>query len=218
MEGVMYAPQQFREDRQDVLLDVIRDIQLAAIVTPAADGLHATHAPVVVRQEEDRIILETHVARANDHWRLAGAKSLMMFQGPHSYIHPGWYETKRETGKVVPTWTYVVVHAHGTLSAFDGRDDLVAHVTALTEQNEQRRSDAWAVTDAPNQYIDRMTRGIVGLRLEVERLEGSWKLNQHKSEGDKRGVTAGLAEEDDANARAVSALMRGLGHDKTPAA
>lgn len=213
----MYAPQQFREDRQDVLLGAIRDIQLASIVTPTADGLHATHAPVVVRQEEGRVILETHVARANDHWRFAGAKSLMIFQGPHTYIHPGWYETKQESGKVVPTWTYVVVHAHGTLSAFEGSDELLTHVTALTRQNETRRVDPWAVSDAPDQYVGRMTRGIVGLRLEVERLEGSWKLNQHKSDGDKRGVTAGLSKEDDANARAVGALMRDLGHDRTPA-
>lgn len=213
----MYAPQQFREDRQDVLLGVIRDIQLAAIVTPAEDGLNATHAPVIVRQEGADLFLETHVARANEHWRLAGTKSLMIFQGPHTYIHPGWYETKQESGKVVPTWTYVVVHVHGMLSAFDDRDELLAHVTALTDQNETRRAEPWAVSDAPDQYITRMTRGIVGLRLKVERLEGSWKLNQHKSDGDKRGVTAGLAEEDDANARAVGALMRGLGDDQTRA-
>ena len=213
----MYAPQQFREERRDVLVAAMRDIQLAAIVTPDADGLCATHAPVVVREEGDALILEFHVARPNPHWKLAGAKSLMIFQGPQAYIHPGWYESKAEHGRVVPTWTYVMVHAHGTLEAMETETELLAHLTQLTNQNESTREKPWAVSDAPEKYIQGMTRAIVGLRMKVERLEGSWKLNQHKSEGDRLGVQSGLSAEADADAKSVAALMRELESARAPA-
>lgn len=204
----MYAPAQFREERRDILIAAMRDIQLAAIVSPTAEGMHATHVPVVVRDEGEKLVLETHVARANEHWRLVGVHSIAIFQGPQAYIHPGWYESKKEHGRVVPTWTYVTVHAHGPLETFDDQDELIAHVTRLTSQNEASREQPWAVTDAPEKYIAGMTRGIVGLRLTVERLEGSWKLNQHKSEADRAGVIAGLGAATDEDSRAISTLMR----------
>ena len=206
----MYVPSQFRENRREVLVAAMRDIQLAAVVTPAADGLHATHVPVVVCEDGEQLVLETHVARGNMHWKLAGAPSIAIFQGPQAYIHPGWYESKKEHGRVVPTWTYVVVHAHGVLSTFDAEDELLAHVTRLTSQNEQPREQPWAVTDAPEKYIQGMTRAIVGLRLTVDRLEGGWKLNQHKSESDRAGVMAGLAGQHDQDSRSISALMGAL--------
>ena len=214
----MYVPQQFREERRDVLVAAMRDIQLAAIVTQDADGPCATHAPVVVREEGDDLLLEFHVARQNPHWQLAGQKSLAIFQGPQAYIHPGWYRSKAEHGRVVPTWTYVMVHAHGTLAAMEGETELLSHLSQLTDRNETGREQPWAVSDAPEKYIHGMTRAIVGLRMKVERLEGSWKLNQHKSDGDRAGVQSGLAAEADTNARAISALMRGLESGRTPAA
>ena len=214
----MYVPPQFREERRDVLVAAMRDIQLAAIVTQDADGPCATHAPVVVREEGDDLLLEFHVARQNPHWQLAGQKSLAIFQGPQAYIHPGWYRSKAEHGRVVPTWTYVMVHAHGTLAAMEGETELLSHLSQLTDRNETGREQPWAVSDAPEKYIHGMTRAIVGLRMKVERLEGSWKLNQHKSDGDRAGVQSGLAAEADTNARAISALMRGLESGRMPAA
>ncbi len=214
----MYAPPQFREERRDVLVAAMRDIQLAAIVTQDADGPCATHAPVVVREEGEELLLEFHVARQNPHWQLAGQKTLAIFQGPQAYIHPGWYRSKAEHGRVVPTWTYVMVHAHGTLAAMDSEAELLAHLDQLTSRNETGRENPWAVSDAPEKYIHGMTRAIVGLRMRVERLEGSWKLNQHKSEGDRAGVQSGLAAEADSNAQAISALMRGLESGRMPAA
>jgi len=214
----MYVPQQFREERRDVLVAAMRDIQLAAIVTQDADGPCATHAPVVVREEGDDLLLEFHVARQNPHWQLAGQKSLAIFQGPQAYIHPGWYRSKAEHGRVVPTWTYVMVHAHGTFAAMEGETELLSHLSQLTDRNETGREQPWAVSDAPEKYIHGMTRAIVGLRMKVERLEGSWKLNQHKSDGDRAGVQSGLAAEADTNARAISALMRGLESGRMPAA
>ena len=206
----MYAPHQFREERRDILVAAMREIQLAAVVTSGPDGLVATHVPVVVREQADDLVLEFHVARQNPHWQLAGANSLMIFQGPQAYIHPGWYESKAEHGRVVPTWTYVMVHAHGLLEAMQTEDELLAHLNQLTDQNEARREKPWAVQDAPEKYIHGMTRAIVGLRMSVQKLEGSWKLNQHKNEADRMGVMSGLSAEPDQQANSVSALMRGL--------
>ena len=206
----MYIPQQFREERRDVLVAAMRDIQFAAIVTPGPDGLCATHAPVVVREEGDRLLLEFHVARGNPHWQLAGTQSMVIFQGPQAYIHPGWYASKAEHGRVVPTWTYVMVHAHGLLEAMRTEDELLSHLNQLTDQNEARREKPWSIQDAPEKYIHGMTRAIVGLRMTVQKLEGSWKLNQHKNEADRMGVMSGLSAEPDQQANSVSALMRGL--------
>jgi transcriptional regulator len=204
----MYVPTQFREERRDLLIAAMRDIQLAALVTTAEDGVQATHIPMVVREIDGDLFLETHVARGNEHWRHAGMPSLAIFQGPHAYVHPGWYESKQEHGKVVPTWTYVVVHAHGLLETFQDQAELIEHVTRLTEQNEAPRDLPWAVSDAPEKYIASMTRGIVGLRFKVTRLEGSWKLNQHKSDADRSGVIAGLSASGAQDARSVAELMR----------
>ncbi|MEO3386371.1 FMN-binding negative transcriptional regulator [Mesorhizobium sp. CAU 1741] len=204
----MYVPTQFREERRDVLIAAMRDIQLAALVTAGAEGMHATHIPMVVREIGDDLVVETHVARGNEHWRHQGMQSLAIFQGPHAYVHPGWYESKQEHGKVVPTWTYVVVHAHGVLETFQDQAELIEHVTRLTEQNEASRDLPWAVSDAPEKYITSMTRGIVGLRFKVTQLEGSWKLNQHKSDTDRSGVIAGLSASGAQDARSVAELMR----------
>jgi transcriptional regulator len=125
-------------------------------------------------------------------------------------VSPSWYETKRQHGKVVPTWNYVVVHAHGTLEVVEDRDWLLAHLGDLVAANEGRREQPWAITDAPAEFIDGMTRAIVGLRLTVERLEGKWKMIQNRSEADRLGTLAGLSASADPKDRAVAAIMRGL--------
>ncbi|MDF9302074.1 FMN-binding negative transcriptional regulator [Tritonibacter mobilis] len=192
----MYRPQNFAEDRLDVLINAIRNIQFAAIVTPTQDGIEVTHAPVVIHPGETvaDTTIETHVARANPHWRAAvAAQSVAIFQGPHSYVTPSWYPSKQEHGKVVPTWTYVTVHAHGTLEAIQDDTWLARHLEELTNQNEVAREVPWAVSDAPTEFIGSLSRGIVGLRMRIDRLEGAWKLNQHKATPDRDGTARGLA-------------------------
>lgn len=192
----MYRPEQFVEDRKEVLLDAIRTIQLATLVTPHTEGIAVTHAPVVAHDGEDGVILEAHVARANPHWKHAGAghKSVAIFQGPNAYVSPSSYPSKQEHGKVVPTWVYIAVHAHGVLETIDDADQLAQHLDQLTLANEQDRTVPWKVSDAPERYLETMKRGIVGLRFTVERLEGSWKINQHKSQPDRMGTAAGLMQ------------------------
>ena len=203
----MYQPAFFREEDPRILAEAAQRIQLACIVTNAGGQLHATHAPCVVRHSDGELTLEFHVARANPHWQLdLSGESLAIFQGEQAYIHPGWYPTKAKTGKAVPTWTYVTVHLHGHLEIIEDAAQLRRHLDDLTAFNEAGRAEPWQVSDAPADYIEKMSRAIVGLRMRVERAEGAWKLNQHKSEEDHFGVLAGLNAAGPA-AMAVAASM-----------
>lgn len=205
----MYAPKQFREERQDILIAAIRAIQFGTVVIAVETELEAVHLPMIVRESPDGILLEGHVALGNLLWETAtgGAPGLAIFQGPHAYVHPGWYETKRATGKAVPTWNYVAVHARGRISIERDPIWLREHVTELTRVNETGRAEPWAVSDAPDGYIDTMLRAIVGIRLEVRTMEGVWKMIQHHPEANRLGVIAGLSTEGTLNAQEVAAIM-----------
>ena len=188
----MYAPPASQEDRTNVLRAAVDDIVFGALVTQTDDGPIVTHVPMLLTGPDDAMVLETHVARGNPHWRNPGP-TVAIFQGPYAYIRPGFYPSKAQSGKVVPTWTYIAVHAHGVLSALQDGDWLHAHVTAMTDKMEAGRPAPWSVSDAPTDYIASLQRGIVGLRLPVTRLTGAWKVNQHKSEADRAGTADGLA-------------------------
>ena len=205
----MYAPRQFREERQEVLLGAIRAIQFGALVVPVAAELEAVHLPMIVREGAGGIVLEGHVALGNPLWKAAtaGTAALAIFQGPQAYVHPGWYETKRTTGKAVPTWNYVAVHVRGRLSIERDPAWLRDHVTELTRVNEAERPAPWAISDAPDDYIAAMLQAIVGVRLEVGSIEGVWKMIQHHPEANRLGVIAGLRAEGGPGAQAVAAIM-----------
>jgi len=190
----LYIPQHFQEERPDVLARAIRDIQFALLVTAVDGDYHASHLPMVLKHADGALALEGHVARPNRHWTVLASKpaSLAVFQGPQAYVSPSWYESKREHGKVVPTWNYVVVHAHGRLEIVEDEDWLLAHLEDLVAANESGREQPWAISDAPADFIDGMTRGIVGLRLTVDRLEGKWKMSQNREMRDRQGVVKGL--------------------------
>ena len=209
----MYARETSQESRTEVLVAAMRDIKLSAMVSTTPDGLQVSHIPVVVEKtDDDTIVLNGHVSRNNPHWRAIRepAQSVAVFQGSHSYITPSWYQTKAETGKVVPTWGYIAVHAHGVLEIMDDADWLRGHVNELTNLHEADRPEPWAVSDAPEDFIKVMLRGIVGVRLTVERLEGSWKLNQHRSEADQRGTITGLSDLNDQQAQQLSEEMNAV--------
>jgi transcriptional regulator len=208
----MYTPPQFREDRPDVLAAAIREIQLAAIATAGPSGMEVSHAPMVLKELADGFVLEAHLARANGHWRALGegAPAVAIFQGPQAYVSPSWYPSKREHGKVVPTWNYVAVHAHGRLEVVTDPVWLRAHLDDLTEANEAGRAQPWAVSDAPDEFVSKLSVAIVGLRMKVERLEGSWKMIQHRPEGDRHGTIEGLSGEAHGPAREVGSIMRAL--------
>lgn len=192
----MYRPKSTAIDDPDLLRAAMAEISFGALVTPHAAGMEITHVPWLVHVEEGRTFLESHVARANPHWQLAGqGGSVVIFQGPNAYISPSHYPSKQVHGKVVPTWAYITVHAHGTLTAIRDGDWLHRHVTDLSNRHEAGRAEPWTVSDAPVAYIAAMKRGIVGLRMEVTRMEGAWKVNQDKSEQDRAGTYHGLMGE-----------------------
>ena len=205
----MYVPKQFREERTHVLARAIRRIQLATLITPGADGLQISHLPMVLKGDEaGGWTLEAHVARANPHWRHAGpdAASVAVFQGPQAYVSPSWYASKREHGRVVPTWNYIAVHVSGRLEPVQDEAWLLGHLGDVTDANEAGREHPWAVTDAPGGFVRGLARAIVGLRMAVSGIEGAWKLIQHKPEADRLGAMAGLDGEP--HGAEIAELMR----------
>lgn len=184
----MYVPDHFREDRTDVLHQAVREIAFATLVTP---GLDANHLPMLLSDG----VLRGHVARANPVWKGGDGEALAIFLGPHAYVSPNWYPSKAETGKAVPTWNYLTVHARGSIRWTQDADWLRAHVTALSDAHEAPREEPWKVGDAPASYIDALLRAIVGFELTVTGLEGKWKLSQNREAGDRAGVHEGLSRE-----------------------
>jgi transcriptional regulator len=200
----MYVPEHFAETRPEVLTALIRRYPLGALVVPAAKGLEVNHIPFLI---EDGF-LRAHVARANRLWQTAPAgAAVAIFQGPDRYITPSWYATKAETGKVVPTWNYVVVHVHGPVRFIEDEAWLRAHVEQAVATHEAARPAPWKLSDAPADYIDKMLRGIVGVELAIERLEGKWKLGQNRNDKDRQGMVEGLRGDEDPDARALAELM-----------
>ena len=194
----MYVPRYFVEARVEVLHAAIREAGLATLVTPGAGEFGVSHIPLFLEPERGPLgRLVGHLARANSQWKSTpdGSTALAIILGPNGYVSPSWYATKRETGRVVPTWDYVAVHAHGTIRFFDERERLLDVVTRLTAQNEHARAAPWNVGDAPPDYLEGLLKGIVGVELTITRLEGQWKASQNKGEADRRGVQQGLREE-----------------------
>ncbi len=194
----MYVPPLFKEDRIDVLHDAIRRAGLATLVTLTADGLIASHVPMLLDPDPAPYgTLIGHLARPNPQGKgaVAGVQALAIFTGPDAYITPSWYATKRATGKVVPTWNYAAIHAYGEIEFFTDAERLRDVVTRLTERHEGRRAEPWAVSDAPADFVDGMLKGIVGFALAIARLEGKWKMSQNRPAEDRAGVTAGLLED-----------------------
>ena len=190
----MYVPAHFAETRTDVLHDAIRRIGFATLVTHGADGIEASHVPMLLEPEPQPYgTLIGHIARENPQWRRAAGESLAIFLGPDTYVSPAWYPTKKQNGKVVPTWNYVAIHAYGRASFFDEPERLKALVTRLTETHEAGRPAPWAVSDAPADYIAMMLQAIVGFVLPIARLEGKWKMSQNRPPADRAAVARTLA-------------------------
>jgi len=194
----MYLPAHFAEPRVEVLHEALRGGGLATLVTLGANGLDATHLPLLLEPTPAPLgRLIGHAARANPQWSTTsdGAPALAILLGPDAYVTPSWYATKREAGKVVPTWNYLAIHAHGTVRFFHERERLLDVVTRLTDRHEGARAHPWKVSDAPADYVDGLLEGIVGVELAITRLEGKWKASQNRSEADRRGVEEGLRAE-----------------------
>jgi transcriptional regulator len=206
----MYIPSSNAEHRPDVMFDFIEAHPLGALVTASAEGLFATHLPLLVdRTRGPSGVLEGHVARANPHHRRLPltAEAMVIFAGPEAYVTPAWYASKAEHGKVVPTWNYVAVHAYGTLRFVEDAEWLHAHLGRLTQRHEGAREAPWSMADAPADYIAQLARAIVGVELTITRLEGKWKMSQNRPGADIDGVVRGLGESPSAGDRAVAEIV-----------
>ncbi len=202
----MYVPSQFREDRVHVLHDAIDAVGLATLVTMDASGLDATHVPMLLDRSAGALgTLYGHIARPNPQWKAAAPDlpALAIFLGPDAYVTPSWYVTKQQTGKVVPTWNYVAVHAHGRVTFFEDEERLLALVTKLTDAHEAPRAHPWAVSDAPSEFIRAHLKGIVGFELPIAKLEGKWKMSQNRPAEDRAGVVQGLGRDGEATVAAL---------------
>jgi transcriptional regulator len=192
----MYQPAQHREDRLDVQHALIKAHPFGLLISNGADGLLANGLPFLLQPAVAPLgQLQAHISRANPQWQnLDEQQVLVVFQGPMSYISPTHYQTKRETGKVVPTWNYVMVQVRGVARVYPDSAWLDMQIDALTKSHESERTEPWSVSDAPRPYIEAQLRGIVGIEIEISAIEGKWKVSQNRSEADRRGVADGLAD------------------------
>jgi transcriptional regulator len=206
----MYLPKHHEESDLAVLHALIKAHPLGAWVIQSQGELVVNHIPLLLDATRGKYgTLVGHVARANPVWKSfsATSNSIVIFQGVESYISPSWYPSKHAHGKVVPTWNYAVVHAHGIPRAIEDRDWLLAHLTQMTNEHESKRALPWKVSDAPPDFIDRLMGAIVGFEIPIEKLVGKWKVDQDSPDADKLGVVAGLLGRGDPQSKEMAALV-----------
>jgi transcriptional regulator len=191
----MYIPKHFEEQSVEVMHELIRARPLATLVTLSSCGLNANHIPLHVSTEPAPFgTLRGHVARSNPVWTdlVNDVEALAVFHGPDTYITPTWYATKKETGKVVPTWNYAVVHAYGSLRIIDDASWLRAQLEILTAHNEAAFPKQWAVSDAPHDFTDKLIGAIVGIEIVITKLSGKWKVSQNQPAQNQASIIQGL--------------------------
>lgn len=205
----MYTPPAFRDDDLGSMHRTMRSARLANLITATEIGLMATPLPLFLDEaESEHGVLYGHIAKANPQWKApAIGDAMAIFTGPDAYITPSWYATKQESGKVVPTWNYVAVHAYGPAEFFEDAGRLLDVVTRLTTLHEGERARPWTVSDAPADFVVAQLRGIVGVRMPIARIEGKRKMSQNRVEADRRGVAAGLAQSERPIERDVATLI-----------
>lgn len=206
----MYVPAHFNETRPGMMRALMRARPLCTLVTQCDSGLVANHLPVQTLDEPPPFgCIRGHIARANPLWQAyrAGSQALAIFQGPQAYISPSFYPSKANTGEVVPTWNYAVVHASGTLRFIEDAAWLREFVTGLTDTHEAPRSAPWKIDDAPAAYIEKMLTLIVGFEFSITALSGKWKLSQNRAQPDRDGVVRNLQAAADADSREIAALL-----------
>ncbi|WP_315919633.1 FMN-binding negative transcriptional regulator [Mesorhizobium sp. SP-1A] len=216
----MYEPPLFQETRREVLHALIRAHPLGLLVSARADEPFANALPFLLDESVGpHGRLRAHLAKANPQWRMLAenpsAPVLVVFQGVNSYITPSWYATKRETGKVVPTWNYAMVQVRGTVRVIEDGDWLADQIHDLTSFHESRREAPWAVTDAPAAFIQSQIKGIVGLEIEIAEIHGKWKVSQNRPASDRAGVIEGLEAQSGQDDAEMAGLVRDHGPQPT---
>jgi transcriptional regulator len=206
--GQVYVPRFNALDAVPEMQALVMQVGSAQLITTGADGYPlASMLPVIWEPAGSRLVM--HMAKANQHWKAIepDTPALAVVTGPEAYVSPAWYATKAEHGKVVPTWNYSAIYARGTIETFDNAEELRTHVTALSEHFERAMPKPWQVSDAPEDYLQRQFKGIVGLRLTIGAIEGKAKLSQNRAKADHDSVAAALSASERPDDRIVGRMM-----------
>lgn len=206
----MYLPIHHREDRIELQHDLIRTYPLGMLVIMGRGGLAANPMPFILDAgASPKGVLKAHIARANPLWRDydPAHEALAIFQGPQVYVSPNYYASKKETGKIVPTWNYVCLQAYGTLKIIEDREWLLNQLGGLTRRHEAGQPVPWSIADAPEDYIAMMLKGIIGIEMDIARIEGKWKLSQNRSATDQASLVEALRDSVGENAAAIASFM-----------
>jgi transcriptional regulator len=207
----VYIPKYHEQADVNALYDLMDAYPLGTWVCPGTEGLIANHIPFLLDRSRGKFgTLLGHVSRANPVWQqfLADEQSIVMFQGPQAYITPGWYPSKSEHGKVVPTWNYAVAHARGTPRVVHDEAWLLDLLSRLTTAQEASRPLAWKVSDAPRDFIDKLLRAVVGIEIPIDSLSGKLKASQDEALQDRLGTVAGLNADGGLNNSALALLVQ----------
>lgn len=214
----MYIPPHNGPPSTDDVTRLLLETRAADLVTVGDNGLTVSMIPFLYDPSDGRHgSLLGHLARPNAEWRGAdGREALVLLHGPDGYVSPAWYAAKREHGRVVPTWNYVLVAVHGTLRVHDDADWTRDVVERLTRAHEDGRAEPWVVSDAPEPYIAGQLRAIVGIKIDIDRIDAKWKLSQNRSSGDVAGVIAGLeaGTDDDRTLAAAMSVVEARRSDR----
>jgi transcriptional regulator len=213
----LYIPKFNEENDTSVLHSFIKAKPLGAWVVVSEGEINVNHIPFVLHEKKGEFgTLVGHVARANPVWSCFSEEfeSVIIFQGEHAYITPSWYASKREHGKAVPTWNYTVVHAYGNPIIIEDREWLLGHINEMTDIHEAGQEYPWRVSDAPDEFIERLLGAIIGVEIPINRLKGKVKIGQNRSEPDKRGMIAGLTAKADTQAQGLAKMINEYIHGK----
>jgi len=207
----MYIPTFNQENNISTLHKHIKKHPFAMWTTVSNGEIIVNHLPFLLDEKKgEHGTLFAHVAKANPIWQnfSKDMDSVVVFQGEQAYISPSWYPSKHKHGKAVPTWNYVVVHAYGIPTMIDDREWLLKHVTELTDLHEHEQQLPWKVSDAPDDYINKLLGAIIGIEIPITKLLGKWKLGQNRPESDRMGVVAGLSSRDDPQSHGMAQLVK----------
>lgn len=206
----MHIAKKFQQHDNEKLESLMNEYPFATLMTHSAEGMEANHVPMLLTEVNGQKVLQAHIAKANPLWKIieANASVLVVFNGPNCYISPNHYPTKKETGKAVPTWNYVVVHVKGDITFIHDECWLRTLIDNLTAKHEATQSTPWSTADAPTGYIDKMFTAIIGIEINITEITGQWKVSQNHPDVNRQGVVDGLLNDTQSDAQKISELVK----------
>lgn len=208
----MYLPAHFEQSNIEAMHELMRAYPLATLITHGSNGLSVNHVPLYLSTDAGQFgVLSGHVPKANPVWRDASSNTevVVVFQGPQAYISPSWYASKPLGGKVVPTWNYTVVHAHGEMRAIEDGHWIAAHLEQLTDRLEAQFEHPWSVSDVPGDFTEKLLAHLVGIEISISKLQGKWKVSQNRPAQDRQSVARALRERDTTDEALMADLVEG---------